>query len=80
MKNFETQEIPIFQNQFSLLASPTQLPEELQNDLIHLDYRFATPTAGKKRIYTTQDKFEYLANINPALLSLKNKLGLDFDS
>ena len=56
------------------------LSEELQNDLIHLDYRFATPTAGKKRIYTTQDKFEYLANINPALLSLKNKLGLDFDS
>ena len=56
------------------------LSEELQNDLIHLEYNIATPKAGKKRIYTTQDKFEYLANINPALVSLKNKLGLDFDN
>lgn len=30
-------------------------------------------------VYTSQDKFDYLAKQNPALLDLKNRLGLEFE-
>ena len=33
----------------------------------------------KKMIYTPRDKFEYLANKNPVLNELKERLGLDTD-
>jgi DNA polymerase III subunit gamma/tau len=34
---------------------------------------------ASKRIYTNKDKFNYLAEKNPNLIELKNKLGLDTD-
>ncbi len=33
----------------------------------------------KKVIYTNREKFEYLADLNPALHELKERLGLDTD-
>ena len=55
------------------------LSNELSNDRLYLELNIVPPKKGKKRIYTSHEKFEHLAEINPALLSLKQKLGLDFD-
>jgi DNA polymerase III subunit gamma/tau len=33
-----------------------------------------------RRIYTNQDKFEYLSEKNPLLLELKERLGLEIDA
>ncbi len=35
--------------------------------------------AGKKVVYTSKEKFEHLAEKNPKLWDLKDKLGLDWD-
>jgi hypothetical protein len=35
--------------------------------------------AGKKVIYTSREKFDYLVEKNPVLKELKDRLGLDTD-
>jgi len=50
----------------------------LANEL-HLAFNLLPPQKGKKRIYTAHEKFEHLAEINPSLITLRKKLGLDFD-
>ncbi len=55
------------------------LSDELSNDRLHLELNIVPPKKGKKRIYTSHEKFEHLAELNPSLISLKQKLGLDFD-
>jgi DNA polymerase-3 subunit gamma/tau len=37
------------------------------------------PQEARKTLYTSQEKFKYLAEKHPSLLDLKNKLGLDLD-
>ena len=37
------------------------------------------PSEGKKVIYTAREKFEHLAEKNPAIKELKERFGLDFD-
>ncbi len=32
-----------------------------------------------KKLYTSKDKFEYMASKNPALKDMKERLGLDFE-
>lgn len=55
------------------------LANELSNDRLHLESKIAPPKKGKKLIYTSHEKFEYLAEKNPALNSLRKKLGFEFD-
>ncbi len=54
------------------------LRERLKNSelTIHASVREAT---GKKVIYTSKEKFEHLAEKNPYLIELKDRLGLDWD-
>ncbi|MGM9506882.1 DNA polymerase III subunit gamma/tau [Larkinella sp. GY13] len=56
----------------------TYLRRELQNSQIQLTDTIALQET-RKMIYTPQDKFNYLAEKNPALLELKRTLGLDVD-
>ncbi|RRB02263.1 DNA polymerase III subunit gamma/tau [Larkinella rosea] len=56
----------------------TYLRQELQNSQIQLVHDIAAQEI-RKMIYTPQDKFNYLAEKNPALLELKRTLGLDVD-
>ncbi|GAB3906297.1 DNA polymerase III subunit gamma/tau [Larkinella knui] len=56
----------------------TYLRQELQNSQIQLVHTIALQET-RKMIYTPQDKFNYLAEKNPALLELKRTLGLDVD-
>ncbi|GAB3313957.1 DNA polymerase III subunit gamma/tau [Larkinella ripae] len=56
----------------------TYLRQELQNSHIQLESTVAVQES-RRMIYTPQDKFNYLAEKNPALLELKRTLGLDVD-
>lgn len=54
------------------------LRDQLQNKQIQVEHRVVVPDT-KKMIYTPQDRFNYLAAKNPALLDLRNALNLDVD-
>ena len=56
----------------------TYVRQQLQNSQIQLVHRVA-PQETRRMIYTSQDKFNYLAEKNPALLDLRQTLGLDVD-
>lgn len=56
----------------------TYLRQQLQNSQIQLMHSVAVQES-RRMIYTPQDKFNYLAEKNPALLELKRTLGLDVD-
>jgi len=52
------------------------LRQQLQNNTIQITAEIVE-TQVERRPYTAQEKFEYLANKNPALWDLKEKLGMD---
>lgn len=52
------------------------LRQQLQNNTIQIAAEIVE-TQVERRPYTAQEKFEYLANKNPALWDLKEKLGMD---
>jgi DNA polymerase-3 subunit gamma/tau len=52
------------------------LRQQLQNNTIQITAEIVE-TQLERRPYTAQEKFEYLANKNPALWDLKEKLGMD---
>lgn len=52
------------------------LRQQLRNVSIQISAEIVE-TTGERRPYTAQEKFEYLANKNPALLELREKLGLE---
>lgn len=54
----------------------THLRQQLRNVSIQISAEIVE-TTGERRPYTAQEKFEYLANKNPALLELREKLGLE---
>lgn len=56
----------------------TYLREQLKNSAIQVTGQL-TSSDDKKVIYTNRDKFEYLADKNPILKELKDRLGLDTD-
>lgn len=56
----------------------TFLREKLKNNTIILTGE-VNVTEDKKVIYTSREKFEYLAEKNPILNELKDRLGLDTD-
>jgi DNA polymerase III subunit gamma/tau len=52
------------------------LRQKLHNSTIQILAEIVTSTS-ERRPYTAQEKFEFLANKNPALLELREKLGLE---
>nr|WP_299422822.1 DNA polymerase III subunit gamma/tau [uncultured Emticicia sp.] len=54
----------------------TFLRQSLRNASIQITSEIVESTT-ERRPYTAQEKFEYLANKNPALLELRDKLGLE---
>ena len=69
------------QVQFDLLTQIKQdlavyLRQQLQNSTIQISGEIVQ-SQTERRPYTAQEKFEYLANKNPALWDLKEKLGMD---
>ncbi len=54
------------------------LREKLKNDEINITKEIRE-IEEEKKLYTSKDKYEYLAEQNPALRALKERLGLDFD-
>jgi len=54
------------------------LRTELRNSDISLQTEIVQEEQ-KQKLYTSQDKFNYLASINPKLLELKRRLNLDYD-
>lgn len=58
------------------LELTTFLREKLKNSFIQVTGEM-TSTDDKKVIYTNREKFDYLADKNPILKELKDRLGLD---
>ena len=54
------------------------LREQLQNRQIQVEHQIVAQET-KKMIYSPQDKFNFLAEKNPALLNLRKTLGLEVD-
>lgn len=54
------------------------LRKELQNDQIAI-IKQVEEFEETKKLYTSKDIFEYMVQINPAVKTLKDKLGLDFE-
>lgn len=54
------------------------LRRELQNSQIQIEHKVVVQEV-KKMIYSSQDKFNYLAEKNPALLELRKVLNLEVD-
>lgn len=52
------------------------LRQKLRNSTIQISAEIVASTS-ERRPYTAQEKFQYLANKNPALLELREKLGLE---
>jgi DNA polymerase-3 subunit gamma/tau len=55
------------------------LSTQLQNDFISLKLAVREVENNVRKLYTSQDKFNYLAEKYPNLLLLKNKLGLELE-
>ncbi len=56
----------------------SHLRKTLENDFIVLKKKVREEEA-KQKLYTSSDKFDYLAEQNPKLKELKDKLGLDLE-
>jgi hypothetical protein len=56
----------------------TYIREKLKNSLIQITGELKS-TDERKVIYTNREKFDYLAEKNPLLKELKDRLGLDTD-
>jgi DNA polymerase-3 subunit gamma/tau len=54
------------------------LREQLQNSAVSVQTRIET-ASGKRKLYTNREKFEYLAEKNPALREMERRMGLDAD-
>lgn len=54
------------------------LRDNLKNSELTVTAQMIEPT-GKKVLYTSKEKFEHLAEKNPYLHELKERLGLDWD-
>lgn len=57
----------------------TFLREKLGNHNIQVAGKVIEPEDPRKVIYTSREKFDFLAEKNPALKELKDRLGLDTD-
>jgi len=68
---------------FVLRIKP-ELTRYFQKNLADIDYIFETNLleneASVKKVYTDQDKLEYLMKKNPDLEKFKSRFNLDFDN
>ena len=55
------------------------LKKELKNSYVHIKTRLEQTENGKKRLFTPEERFQYLSRKNPALGTLKQKFNLDFE-
>lgn len=55
------------------------LKQELKNSFLNISARLDVQENGKKMIYTTEERFQYLSKKNPALNRLKQQFNLDFE-
>ncbi len=69
-------EISILEKFESLLIQ--HLRKELDNTKIQIEKEVSDQVVTKN-LYTSREKFEYMAQQNPALVEFKERLGLDFD-
>lgn len=54
------------------------LRSKLENDKISV-IKSVEEVETSKKLYTSKDIYEYMAEINPAIVTLKEKLGMDFE-
>lgn len=52
--------------------------KELDNTFIKLE-REVSEQESSRNLYTSREKYEYMAKLNPALKEMKERLGLDFE-
>lgn len=57
----------------------TFLRKCLSNKSITIEPSIQEPDSTKNKLYTVEDKFKYLSELNPDLIKLKQQLNLDFD-
>jgi hypothetical protein len=55
------------------------LRERLKNNTLQVTGKLPTEGEEKKIIYTNREKFDFLAEKNPMLKELRDRLGLDTD-
>lgn len=55
------------------------LRSKLNNKSIVLVLTIQAQDSSSSKIYTVEDKFKYLSQLNPKLINLKQQLSLDFD-
>ena len=71
-----TQEIDVQQEKTEILSF---IRKQLQNYSITLESKIMMDTNPQKKLYTTTDKFNRMAEKNPNLLILKDRLNLEID-
>jgi DNA polymerase-3 subunit gamma/tau len=74
-------ENPVLIDQFTSLrpALLAELKERLNNRSIKLRVEVMETDQEEQKLYTSQDKFNYLAQKYPVIIDLKSRLGLDTD-
>jgi len=55
------------------------LREKLNNSIIKIEGDLQKEKSGNNKLYTNKEKFEHLAEKNPMVKNLQEKLGLDPD-
>ena len=55
------------------------LKKKLENNAISIETSIKAQENQKNKLYTVEDKFKYLSELNPQLIRLKQQLNLDFD-
>lgn len=55
------------------------LRRKLQNDLVNIRAELIEAAPTEKKLYTQQEKLEFLVDKFPAIKALKEKLGLDLE-
>ncbi|MFO8022566.1 MAG: hypothetical protein R6U65_08875 [Perlabentimonas sp.] len=55
------------------------LKKKLENNAISVETSIKAHENQKNKLYTVEDKFKYLSELNPQLIRLKQQLNLDFD-
>jgi DNA polymerase-3 subunit gamma/tau len=55
------------------------LRKKLDNKSIVLEVEIQEQENGKNMMYTSEDKYKYLSQINPSINKLRQELGLEFD-
>ncbi|MFP4556677.1 MAG: hypothetical protein ACLFNU_07385 [Bacteroidales bacterium] len=55
------------------------LKKKLDNNAISIETSIKAQEEQKNKLYTVEDKFKYLSDLNPELIRLKQQLNLDFD-